>query len=76
MADASLMPLRERVSQAVAQGKTVEETVALCEEMRFWSEKREFLNMIQRTNVEHVYLELGGDADPAEVGWEAWWWKE
>jgi glyoxylase-like metal-dependent hydrolase (beta-lactamase superfamily II) len=65
---AYLAELRERVSQAIAQGKTAEETIASCADMRLWGEDW-VNNWAHPLNVGQVYLLLGGDADPAQVGW-------
>jgi glyoxylase-like metal-dependent hydrolase (beta-lactamase superfamily II) len=64
---AYLAELRERVSQAVAQGLNVGETVRLCAEMAF-RHREENLGP-HRLNIESVYLELGGKADRTRVGW-------
>lgn len=64
---AYLAELRERVSQAVARGLNVGETVRLCLEMTF-RHREENLGP-HRLNVESVYLELGGVADRTKVGW-------
>jgi glyoxylase-like metal-dependent hydrolase (beta-lactamase superfamily II) len=62
-----LSELREEISGAIRQGITVEETVKLCAGMvyRYPEENRG----AHRLNVESIYLELGGEADPAAVGW-------
>jgi glyoxylase-like metal-dependent hydrolase (beta-lactamase superfamily II) len=65
---AYLAALRERVGLAVRDGRTVEETVALCADVRY---RRPGENAAaHRLNVESAYLELGGAADPARVGWD------
>lgn len=64
---AYLAELRERVSQAVARGLNVGETVRLCLEMAL-RHREENLGP-HRLNVESVYLELGGVADRTRVGW-------
>ena len=68
---AYLAELHARVAQAVAQGKSVAETVALCDDMTFRhpAENRG----PHRLNVESAYLELGGEADPTEAGWNQEW---
>jgi glyoxylase-like metal-dependent hydrolase (beta-lactamase superfamily II) len=63
-----LARLRERVSQAVWDGKSVEETVGLCEDMIY--RHPDDNQVSHRLNVESVYLELGGEADPTKVGWQ------
>ena len=68
---AYLAEIHARVAQAIAQGKSVAETVALCDDMTFRhpAENRG----PHRLNVESAYLELGGEADPTEVGWKQEW---
>ena len=62
-----LKALRERVTQAVGQGQSVAETVASCADMRYrYPDENAGPH---RLNVETVYLELGGEADPTQVGW-------
>jgi glyoxylase-like metal-dependent hydrolase (beta-lactamase superfamily II) len=71
---AYLAELRDRVGRAVRDGKTVQETVALCADVRYRCPEENAGP--HRMNVESVYLELGGEADPAGVGWsrvgDAW----
>lgn len=68
---AYLAELGERVARAVAAGRSVEETVAACADMEFrLKDKSQFDH---RLNVESVYLELGGQADPKQVGWNKDW---
>ena len=64
---AYLRELRERVSRAIVRGLNVGETVRLCAGMAFRC--REENLEPHRLNVESVYLELGGEADRARVGW-------
>jgi len=64
-----LSELRARVERAVAAGWTVQATVARCAGMRY--RRREAMAELHRLNVESAYLELGGKADPARVGWGA-----
>ena len=64
---AYLGELRERVGRAVGAGKTVEETVMLCADMRY--RRREENAEEHRKNVEGVYVELGGVVDGEGVGW-------
>jgi glyoxylase-like metal-dependent hydrolase (beta-lactamase superfamily II) len=66
---AYLAELRARVEQAVREGRPVDATVAFCAGMRF--RRRETMAELHRLNVESAYLELGGEADPAQVGWGA-----
>jgi glyoxylase-like metal-dependent hydrolase (beta-lactamase superfamily II) len=68
---AYLAELRARVTRAVRDEKTVEETVASCADMRYHHpEENEFYH---RLNAESAYLELGGEADPKRVGWNQDW---
>ena len=68
---AYLAELGERVSAAVAAGRSLAETVAACADMDFrLKDKSQFDH---RLNVESVYLELGGPADPKRVGWNQDW---
>lgn len=68
---AYLAALRARVTQAVQQGCTAEETVAVCTDLLFRAPE---LNAgYQRWNVESVYRELGGQAGPGTLGWEQEW---
>ena len=60
---AYLEALRERVTQAVEQGYSVEETVMSCADMCYrYPDENDGAHCF---NVETVYVELGGDADPA-----------
>lgn len=64
---AYLSELRGAVERAIQNGRSVEETVAVCTEMtyRYPAEN----SGPHRLNIESVYLELGGAADPTSVGW-------
>ncbi len=64
---AYLAALRQRVERAVAEGRSMVETVELCAGMRIRNSAENALP--HRRNVESVYAELGGDAEAAEVGW-------
>ncbi len=64
---AYLAELSDKVEQALRQGKTVEEAVELCAEMRYRCPE-ENVNS-HRMNVESAYIELGGEANPLKVGW-------
>jgi len=66
---AYLAELRARVERAVREGWPVEVTVAFCANMRFRCQEE--MVELHRLNVESAYLELGGEADPAQVGWGA-----
>ena len=58
---------RGRVTQALAQGKTIAETVALCAAMVYRNQEEN--TKPHQRNVETIYLELGGEVDGGEVGW-------
>jgi glyoxylase-like metal-dependent hydrolase (beta-lactamase superfamily II) len=64
---AYLAELREKVQLAIQQGKTIQETVALCDAINFRHPEEN--QGPHQWNVEHVYLELGGQADQNKVGW-------
>lgn len=66
-----LAELHTRVSGAVAAGESLAEAVARCAEMRF--RRPEENAGSHRLNVESVYLELGGPADPTKTGWGQEW---
>ncbi len=65
---AYLVELRERVGRAVARGAALAETVSACADIRY----RHPADNAEphRLNVESVYVELGGEADPTQVGWQ------
>lgn len=65
---AYLTTLRQQVTQAVADGLTVAETVEAC--TGFQHPSLEENAEAHRLNIESVYLELGGKADPTKVGWQ------
>ncbi len=59
--------LRARITRAVENGRSLEETVTACRDIAY---RQPTLNQEpHRNNVESVYLELGGDTDPENVGW-------
>ena len=62
-----LAELREKVGRSIREGKTAEETVAYCEEMRHPLLKGN--QSPHRLNVESVFLELGGNVNGAKLGW-------
>lgn len=68
---AYLSELHARVESAITQGKTIEQTVALCQDMPF--RRPEENAGSHRLNVESAYLEMGGKADPRKVGWNQEW---
>jgi len=61
-----LAELRDKVSHAIGQGKTIQETLA-CAGLRH--RLLEENTGPHQLNVESVYIEFGGEADPAQVGW-------
>jgi hydroxyacylglutathione hydrolase len=68
-ADAAyLEELQTRVSAAVAQGLTLDETVATCARMRY--PHRAANARPHRWNVASAYRELGGAVGPGPLGWE------
>ena len=68
-----LARLEASVAEAVAAGSSLEETVAACGSPL--QRRSEDDDTTHRLNVEKVYTDLGGDADPSEVGY-ARAWKE
>lgn len=65
-----LAALRAGVTAAVAEGLALEQTVARCAGQPLAVPGNEGMH---RLNVESVYAELGGPADPTEVGWGRAW---
>ena len=68
-----LAQLRAEVEAAVAASASLDETVARCAAVPL--RRGEDDAVTHRLNVEKVYADLGGDADPEEVGF-ARAWKE
>lgn len=66
-----LEQLRRGVADAVAAGKSLEETVDVCAAIDLSRSDDDAVT--HRLNVEKVYADLGGDADPAEVGFARAW---
>ncbi len=66
-----LWDLGVRVDAAIRAGLSVEETVRACADMTF--RRYPEVDFDHQLNVESVYLELGGRADPARVGWNKNW---
>jgi glyoxylase-like metal-dependent hydrolase (beta-lactamase superfamily II) len=62
-----LAELRSRVERAVGDGKTVEEVVAECADMKY--RRPDDNKGAHKLNVESTYLELGGETYPSKVGW-------
>jgi glyoxylase-like metal-dependent hydrolase (beta-lactamase superfamily II) len=65
--------LRRAVADAVEAGNSLEATVDACASIALSRSDEDVVT--HRLNVEKVYADLGGDADPAEVGF-ARAWKE
>jgi hydroxyacylglutathione hydrolase len=65
--------LRSAVAEAVAAGRSLAEAVARCEAIAL--RRADDDTATHRLNVEKVYADLGGDADPGQVGY-ARAWKE
>jgi glyoxylase-like metal-dependent hydrolase (beta-lactamase superfamily II) len=70
---AYLAALRETVALAVDRGATLEEAVAAAATIPL--RRSDGDHELHRLNAEKVYADLGGDADPSEVGF-ARAWKE
>ncbi len=70
---AYLADLRVSVTEAVAAGRSLDDTVAACG--RIALRRSEEDDALHRLNVEKVYADRGGDADPEQVGY-ARAWKE
>ena len=70
---AYLADLRASVTEAVAAGRSLDDTVAACG--RIALRRSEEDDGLHRLNVEKVYADRGGDADPEQVGY-ARVWKE
>ena len=66
-----LTELRSRVAAVVALGYSLEETLTACAEISI--HHPEINAGPHRLNVESVYVALGGEADPAQVGWSQEW---
>jgi len=70
---AYLADLRASVTEAVAAGRSLDDTVASCG--RIALRRSEEDDGLHRLNVEKVYADRGGNADPEQVGY-ARAWKE
>lgn len=69
---AYLAELRARVGRAVCEGWSVQATVAANQAFAgMGSRCPEGQAGLHALNVESAYLELGGEADPAQVGWSS-----
>jgi hypothetical protein len=62
-----LAELRQRVTAGLQAGLPLAETVAACAGMNYC--RKADNEPYHRLNVESVYVELGGAAGPARVGW-------
>lgn len=62
-----LQELKDKVEQAIRAGFSLQETIEVCSSLQY--RHPEDNAGPHRLNVESAYLELGGDADPALVGW-------
>jgi glyoxylase-like metal-dependent hydrolase (beta-lactamase superfamily II) len=65
---AYLDALQERIDLAVRSGKSLEETVAACQSVRF-RQNAETNAGAHRRNVESAYVECGGQVDNPRIGW-------
>lgn len=63
--------LRADVSAAVAAGRSLEATVAACSSIPYSRSDED--GDTHRLNVEKAYADLGGEADPEEVGYARAW---
>ncbi len=68
---AYLADLRASVTEAVAAGRSLDDTVASCG--RIALRRSEEDDGLHRLNVEKVYADRGGDADPEQVGYARVW---
>ena len=66
-----LAELRSAVADAVEAGRTLEEAVAACGRVSLRRAIED--ETLHRLNVEKAYADLGGDADPGEVGFARAW---
>lgn len=62
-----LAELRARIERSIAAGESINEAVIRCADMVY--RNRDENEIPHHRNVESVYAELGGDADPQRVGW-------
>ena len=70
---AYLADLGASLTEAVAAGRSLDDTVAACGRIALRRSKKD--DGLHRLNVEKVYADRGGDADPEQVGY-ARAWKE
>jgi glyoxylase-like metal-dependent hydrolase (beta-lactamase superfamily II) len=63
--------LRSGVTDAVSAGRSLDETVLGCADSSLRRSDEDAT--IHRLNVEKVYADLGGDADPSEIGYVRVW---
>jgi glyoxylase-like metal-dependent hydrolase (beta-lactamase superfamily II) len=64
---AYLAEVRARVESALAGGLDMDAAVLACEDVPY--RNREYNEDSHRLNVESIYMELGGEGDPAKRGW-------
>jgi glyoxylase-like metal-dependent hydrolase (beta-lactamase superfamily II) len=65
---AYLDELRTRVTEAIQQGRSMDDTIAACETMTY--RNRTDNQGPHHWNIESAYAALGGDVGGAKVGWE------
>ena len=63
--------LRSGVTDAVSAGRSLDETVAAYADLSLSRSDED--EAIHRLNIEKVYADLGGDADPSQVGYVRVW---
>lgn len=68
---AYLAELRATITEAIAAGRSLEETATACGGITL--RRSEGDDEIHRLNVEKIYADLGGEADPEQVGYARAW---
>jgi hydroxyacylglutathione hydrolase len=63
-----LRELKDRIMLAVSEGKTLDETVELCNDMHFRNPDENAGPHL--LNIENGYIEFGGKTDQEEIGWK------
>ncbi len=66
---AYLAEIESHIKHAISQGKSIKETVELC--AGICSRYPEENQRPHKLNIESIYVELGGQADPTKIGWTA-----
>ncbi len=62
-----LMNLEDKVKECLSVGKSIDESVDICENINFRNhDENKFCHVL---NVESAYIEMGGDVDPDKYGW-------